>query len=65
MADEETHRQLTEALAEIERLTAAGDLLARDIAQGMANLWRMAYDSGYQSGHDDGYTKGRFYPERL
>lgn len=49
---------IIEKNTEIGKLKAAGDLLLADIAQGMSNLWRMAYDSGYQSGHDDGYTKG-------
>lgn len=56
---------LKQTEAECERLRNSGDLLASDIAQGMSNLWRMAYDSGYQAGHGDGYTKGQFYPERL
>lgn len=60
-----TIKERDAALAECERLTAASDVLVADITQGMSNLWRMAYDSGYQAGHNDGYTKGRFYPERL
>lgn len=56
---------IVEKNTEIAQLKSAGDLLIKDVAEGMSRIWRMAYDSGYQAGHSDGYTKGRFYPERL